>query len=154
MSAPIAGGKVAAASVIVGEEYQRVRTFHQDQSDSVWSKHVVASANSVASGVQAAAGPSTRNVCTWLTVKLVGGASAPAAVNTSVSLIDGDTGGTTYLWRSTISLPATAGADNGIALSGLWLPGTANTKMTLEFLAAGGANSIESISFGGTTIKE
>ena len=147
-------GIPVATSDIAGQHYQRIRTFQQNPSSAVWSAHHVPAANTQATITRAAQAAGIRNVCTWLTVKLVAGATAPTAVNTSVSLIDGATGETTYLWRATISLPATGGADNGIALSNLWLPGTAATGMTLEFLAAGGANTIESVSMGGTTIAE
>lgn len=145
-------GEIVSTSTIGGQKYQRVRTFHQDVTANIWSAHHVPAANNQATITKAAAGAGTKNVCTWLTVKLVAGASAPTAINVSVSLIDGASGGTTYLWRATISLPATAGADNGIALSNLWMPGTANTAMTLEFSAAGGANTVESVSMGGTTV--
>ena len=147
-------GLNVATSTIGSAEYQRVRTFHQDDSDNIWSAHHVPAANTQATITRAAQAAGIRNVCTWLTVKLVAGATAPTAVNTSFSLIDGASAGTTYLWRATISLPATAGADNGIALSNLWLPGTAATAMTLEALAGGGANTIESVSMGGTVITE
>ena len=149
-----AGGNIFATSEIGGAHFERIRTFHEDRSANIWSAHHVPAANTVATITRAAQAAGIRNVCTWITVKLVAGATAPTAVNTSVSLIDGATGGTTYLWRATISLPATAGADNGIALSNLWIPGTAATGLTLEFLAAGGANTIESVSMGGTTIAE
>ena len=132
-----------------------VRSKYEDlDSGDRWTAHHVPAANTAATITKAAAGAGIRNVCTWITVKLVAGATAPTAVNTSVSLIDGASGGTTYLWRATISLPATGGADNGVALSNLWLPGSRNTGMTLEFLAAGGANTIESVSMGGVTIRE
>ena len=145
-------GEIVATSTIGGQRYQRIRTMREDLTSNVWSAHHVPAANTQATITKASAGAGVKNVCTWLTVKLVAGATAPTAVNVSVSLIDGATGGTTYLWRATISLPATGGADNGIALSGLWLPGTAATGMTLEFSAAGGANTVESVSMGGTTV--
>lgn len=133
---------------------QGVRTGKQAYPADSWSAHHVPDANTAATATQAAPGVSKRNVITWLTVVFAAGSSAPAAVNTSVSAIDGGTGGTTYLWRATISLPATAGATNGIALEDLWLPGSTNTATTLEFLAAGGANTYESVSFGGVVVDE
>lgn len=145
-------GEIVATTTVGGQKFQRIRTAHEDLTASIWSAHHVPAANTQATISKAAAGAGIKNVCTWLTVKLVAGASAPTAINVSVSLIDGATGGTTYLWRATISLPATAGADNGIALSNLWMPGTANTAMTLEFSAGGGANTVESVSMGGTTV--
>ena len=149
-----AGGQEIASTDIGGVQFQRVRTLHEDISANIWSAQHVPAANTRATITRGAQAAGIRNVCTWLTIKLVAGATAPTAVNTSFSLIDGASGGTTYLWRATISLPATAGADNGIALSNLWIPGTAATGMTLEALAAGGANTIESVSMGGTVISE
>lgn len=130
------------------------RTLHEDSVSSIWSQHHVPAANTQATATQALAGKNARNVCTWLTVTLAGGAVAPAAVNVSVSLIDGASGGTTFLWRKTMSLAAVAGQENTFGLSGLWLVGSQNTAMTLEFSAAGGANTFESVSFGGTQIFE
>ena len=147
-------GIPVATTEIGGQHYQRTRTFHEDRSANVWSAHHLPAANAQATATRAAQAAGIRNVCTWLTVKLVAGATAPTAINLSFSLIDGASGGTTYLWRATISLPATAGADNGIALSNLWIPGTAATGMTLEASVAGGANTLESVSFGGTVISE
>ena len=134
--------------------YSWQRTLHEDAAAGIFSKHHVPAANTQATATQAAAGDGKRNVCTWLTVTLAAGATAPAAVNVSVSLIDGATGGTTYLWRMTLSLAAVAGQSNEFGLSGLWLVGSQNTAMTLEFSAAGGLNTFESVSFGGTTISE
>lgn len=128
-------------------------TAHADSS-GVWTAHHLPSSNTQATISKASAGGGTRNVCTELTVMLVAGASAPAAVNVSVSVIDGASGATTYLWRATISLPAVAGAASGVALSGLWLPGSQATALTLEFTAAGGANTLESVSMSGITLVE
>ena len=122
-------------------------------ADDYWSAHHLPAANTQATITKATAGAGIRNVCRSLTVILAAGATAPTAVNLSVALIDGASGGTTYLWRATISIPAVAGAVNGIAIP-VWKPGTANTAMTLEFSAAGGANTIESVSMDGTTISD
>jgi hypothetical protein len=130
------------------------RSGHQGAAGNIWSGHHVPAANTQATNSKAAAGVGIRNVVTWLTASIAATATAPTAVNLNINLIDGASGGTTYLWRTTISLPATAGEVRGVALSNLWLPGTANTATTLEFSAAGGANTIESVSFGGVTITE
>ena len=133
---------------------QHVRVGHQSAAPNVWTQIHVPAANVVATKSQAAGGIGVRNVCTALTVVIAATATAPTAVNVTVNLIDGATGGTTYLWRTTLSLPATAGETRGIQKSNCWLPGTANTAMTLEFSAAGGANTVESVSMEGITITE
>lgn len=110
--------------------------------------------NTRASVTKAAGAAGIRHICTGLTVVLAAGATTPAAVQLDVRLRDGiaDTG--TILWQTVIALPATAGVMNGVSRSGLWIPGTAATAMTLEFSAAGGANTFESVSFETVDITE
>lgn len=116
-----------------------------------WAVHHLPSANVQATITQASAGGSIKNVCTGFSVTLAAGATAPTAIQVSVALIDGASGGTNYLWRSVISLPATAGATAAFVFGRRWDVGTAATAMTLEFSIAGGANTIESVSMSGTT---
>lgn len=93
-----------------------------------------------------------RNVCTQLTAMLVAGASAPTAATVTVALIDGVSGGTTYLWGPhCLSIAAVAGATNGVVVD-CWIEGSINTAMTLEFSAGGGANTVESVSMNGTVV--
>lgn len=109
-------------------------------------------ANVQATASRAAAGAGVRNVATAIVVTFAAGAVAPAAVNASWALRDGATGVGTILLRGTVSLPAVAGhSAPPVTLSGLWIEGTANTAMTLEFSAAAGANTLESVSLMGTT---
>lgn len=133
---------------------QHVRVGNQSAAGNVLTAIHVPSANTVATASIAAGGAGVRNVCTGLTAVIAATATAPTAVNVIVNLIDGATGGTTFLWRMTLSLPATAGETRGVTRSGLWLPGTTNTALTLEFSAAGGANTIESVSLEGVRITE
>lgn len=108
--------------------------------------------NTKATITKAAAGANKRHVATSLTVSLTAGGTAPTANTVTVALIDGASGGSTYLWGPhTIGIPAVAGAMNGFVVS-LWAVGTANTAMTLEFSAAAGANTYESVSLEGTTV--
>ena len=120
-------------------------------SGTIWVAAHVPAANTVATVTKAAAGAGVRNICTGLTVTLAAGAVAPAAVQLTVALIDGAAGGGTYLWRTQVALPAVAGAITAFVRSGTLLAGTANTAMTLEFSAAGGASTFESVSMDGTT---
>jgi len=119
-----------------------------------WSNVNFPAANTRASSTRAAGAAGVRHVCTGITVALAAGATAPAAVQLDVRLRDGilDTG--TILWQMAISIPATAGAMSGVTRSGLFIPGSAATAMTLEFSAAGGANTFESVSFEGIDITE
>jgi hypothetical protein len=127
-----------------------MRTYEPSESD--WVAIHAPVANTQATATKAAAGLGKRNVVTGLTIVLAAGATAPTAVNVTVNLIDGASAGTAYLWRATMSLPATAGAMNGIVREPIWIKGSPNTAMTLEFSAAGGANTIESVSMEGTVL--
>lgn len=119
-----------------------------------WSQVHLPAVNVRATSTKAAGAAGIRHVCTGITVILAGDSTAPAATVLDVRLRDGiaDTG--TILWQAKINLPAVAGAMNGIARSGLHIKGTAATAMTLEFSAAGGANTFESVSFEGVDITE
>lgn len=111
-----------------------------------WKVNHAPAANTKATATQAAPPDGYFNVVTALTVIMTGGASAPSATSINVAVIDGASGGTTYLWGpNAISIPAVAGAMNGIALSGLSIPATAKTQTTIEFSAAGGANTVQSV---------
>lgn len=119
---------------------------------SDWTQVHTPAANTQATTTKAAGGGSVRHVCTGLTVILAAGATAPTATNLLVNLRDGASGAGTILWSATISIPNIAGAMNGISRSGLFIRGTANTAMTLEFAAAAGANTIESVAMEGVDI--
>ena len=113
-----------------------------------WSGIHVPAANTQATATVVSLGPKYRFVCTGITVVLTAGAAAPSANTVIVSLIDGDTGGTTYLWRAKLGVTATAGLCSGISRYGLWI-GSAGSDITLEFSAGAGANTEESVSFEG-----
>lgn len=141
----------------LGDVYGRLMTrTGMEAFASNWGhKQHKPAANTQATITLAAGGAGVRNVCTGLTVMLAAGTTAPSAASVTVALIDGSTGGTTYLWGPhTVSLPAVAGAETGIVVGHCWKPGTANTAMTLEFSAAGGANTFETVCFDYTTVAE
>jgi hypothetical protein len=118
-------------------------------ADDDWTATHAPAADTQATCVKAAVGRK-RNVCQSITVMLCATASAPTAVQVTVSLIDGVSGGTAYLWRAHLSLPAVAGASTGITLGpGLSIIGSQNTAMTLEFSAKGGSNTVESVAMTG-----
>lgn len=131
-----------------------VRTGLEGPAGNYWDAQHVPAANTQATATKTTAGSGVRNVCTGFTVTLCATSSAPSAVQLTVAVIDGSSGGTTYLWRSAISLPAVAGAITSFVRSGLWLVGTADTGLTIEFSAAGGANTQESVTMEGTTVAE
>lgn len=73
-----------------------------------------------------------------------------AAIEVQINLRDGATGAGTILqsWEMSTAA-ATGGGPPPIAYCGLGLPGTIGTAMTLEFTAAGGANTFESVALKG-----
>ena len=151
-AAVTAGDRTDAAFDRHGAAFSR--SGHQAPAGVVLTNVNFPAVNTRASSTRGASIAGTRHVCTGITAVLAAGAVAPTAVQLDVRLRDGvlDTG--TILWQSVISLPATAGAMNGITRSGIWIPGTAATAMTLEFSAAGGANTFESVSMEITDIVE
>jgi len=118
---------------------------------TTWTAVHEPAANAQATITRAAAGVGIRNVCTGFSISFVAGATAPTAVTVAVRLRDGATGAGAILWAGIMSLPATAGARSEIHRSGLWIEGSTNTQMTLEFSAAGGANTTEAVTLEGTT---
>ena len=105
--------------------------------------------NTQATATRAAAGVGKRNVCTGFAFTINGGATAPAAISLSCRIIDGASGGSTYLWQGRLALPATAGAVSGVISPPKWLVGSKNTAMTIEFSAAGGVNTFECVTMEG-----
>lgn len=117
-----------------------------------WTQTHAPAANTQATCTQPAAGIGRRNVCTGLTVTLCSGSSAPAAgVAVTARLIDGASGATSYKWQGTFAIQAIAGALAGCVRENLWISGSVDTPMTLEWSAGPGAGAIQSVSMEGTT---
>lgn len=110
-------------------------------------------ANMQASASQAAGGAGVRHVCTSVSATVAAGGTAPTAATVTLNLRDGATGAGTVLQSWTLGIEATAGRTTTFSLSGLNIPGTAATAMTLEFAAAGGANTFESVSMTGYDVS-
>lgn len=105
-----------------------------------------------ATATQAAAGPGLHNVLTGFVVTLTGGNSAPNATSVTFAVLDGPSGSVNYLWGPCrLSVAAVAGQLGGVARCGLWIRGSKNTPMTIEFSAGAGANTFESVVMEGTT---
>ena len=120
--------------------------------NTVWVAGHQPAAAAQASASRAASGGTTRNVCTGFTASIAASTTAPVAWTGTVTLYDGSTASTTYLWGPTVlSLPATAGAVAAFVVGDKWLPGTTNTAMTLAFNSSGPANTFQSVTMDGTT---
>lgn len=121
--------------------------------NAIWTAISLAATSVQATTTRVSAGAGVKNVCTGLTVMLASNATtAPTAVSINASLIDGASAGTIYLWRGVLSLPNVAGAVSGIVRSGIWIPGSNSTQMTLEYNASAGTNTVQSVSMEGTTL--
>lgn len=114
---------------------------HKLEPQSTAVVHNPAAATQATIG-QAAAGSGYRNVCVGLTVSIAAGATAQTPIK--VHLRDGATGAGTIKWSATLS--AIVNSCAVVHLSGLAIPGSDNTVMTLEFAAAGVAASEQSVS--------
>lgn len=113
-----------------------------------WAVNHTPAANTQATITKAAGAAGVRHVCTSISATLIGlAASAEATV--LVNLRDGATGAGTILQSWRLLVVGGAGSETGIALTGLNIPGTAATAMTLEFAAAGGASTFETVAMTG-----
>lgn len=103
-----------------------------------------------ATATKSAGAAGVRHIATSVTATLCAGASSiTAAAPLVVNLRDGASGAGTIVWSTIINVPIAAAQCTGVALSGLNVVGSTATAMTLEFNAAGGTNSYESVSLTG-----
>lgn len=115
-----------------------------------WSVKHTPAANTVAT-ISKAAVATQRHVCTGFTASVASDGTVTPA-NLLVTLRDGATGAGTILQAISLSLIATAGTSAVYGVSGLNIIGTLNTAMTIEFAAAGGANTYENVSMTGYSV--
>lgn len=157
-------GTVSRLTAFDGTTYDRLRTASAANLSAAtapapllvatpgdWSINHAPAANTQATITRAAGGAGVRHVCTSITAVLSAAAAATSGV-VQINLRDGGTGAGTILWSATVQIGGAAsisGGAVGISLSGLRIFGTANTAMTLEFSAAGGADTTESVALTG-----
>lgn len=111
-----------------------------------WSQGHAPAAATKATTSKAAGGAGVRHVLRSFEVIVSALAAAAEAVLT-YTVRDGATGTGTILRTGTILVKP--GDMTGLAVSGLNLIGSANTAMTVEFTAAGAANTYESVGMSG-----
>lgn len=111
-----------------------------------WSVNHTPVANTQATASKAAGAAGVRHVCRSISAML-NALTAAAETTVLLNLRDGATGAGTILWS--LRLHAIPAGTTGIAISNLNIFGSAATAMTLEFAAAGGANTFESVSMSG-----
>lgn len=132
----------------------RVRVYPANELEYDWNVAHNPTSNTLATATRAAAGVGVRNVCSGFTALLVASdATAPAVTTVTVGVRDGASGAGNYLWGPvTLAIPAVAGANNGIVVTGLFERGSYNTAMTVEFSGAAGAHTTESVTMQGSTL--
>lgn len=116
-----------------------------------WAITHTPAANTQATITRAAGGAGTRHWCTSISAVLMAPAATASGV-VQISLRDGGTGAGTILWSQSVQVGGAASitVDRAtIEISGLCIRGSDNTAMTLEFSAAGGAGTFESVSLTG-----
>jgi hypothetical protein len=119
--------------------------------DPMWAITANPAANAIASASHAAV-PGKSHVCNTIHCTLSSNAVLAAAINVSFIVRDGASGVGAVLWSSSLSLPNTPGtASAPISMSGLAITGTLGNAFTVEFSAAAGAGTFETVSATGFT---
>jgi hypothetical protein len=102
--------------------------------------------NTAATATHAAV-PGKQHILNTIHCTFNAGAVAPGAVQVSMVIRDGASGTGPVIWSSQMALTAVAGqASPPIELGGLAIQGSPGNAMTIEFTAAGGANTFETVS--------
>lgn len=122
-----------------------------------WAIQHQPAANTQATITRAAGGAGFQHVATSIAATLAT-VTADLSANVLVNLRDGASGAGTILWSARLvvdtNVATVAGQPiAGIALSGLNIPGSDDTAMTLEFSAGPGANIFETVALTGFTFQ-
>ena len=154
-------GVMAKAQAFNGTSYDRVRTNSAATlsastqpfgmlcaAPGEWSINHTPAANTQATITRAAGAAGVRHVCRSISATLIGlAASAEATV--LVNLRDGATGAGTILRSWRLLVVGGTASEVGVELSGLNILGSAATAMTIEFAAAAGADTFETVALSG-----
>lgn len=116
-------------------------------AQQTWTTNHRPAANTKATATQAAPGAGWRNVCTGITATICANSGVPTPVAVGVRILSD----ATEIWGVTLALPGTAGATTGLVKDDCWIPAAEDKALTIEFTAAGGASTLESVSIEGTT---
>lgn len=122
------------------------------QLGATWTQMHAPAANTQATISQAASTTGGVYVLDCAVAKLAATGTAPTAVTVNLVIRDGASGAGTIKYQQPMSVPAVAGSPGDLlSICGLNIIGTANTAMTIEFSAGGGANTTESVFMRGYT---
>ena len=112
-----------------------------------WAVTHSPAANVQASATKSAAGANQKHHATAVTASFGAGATAGAAIQ--VNLRDGATGAGAILWSCIMAAPANTA--QSVTIADIDIAGSANMAMTLEFTAAGGLTTVQSVTLTGYT---
>ena len=112
-----------------------------------WTIDAAPAGNIQGTVTKAAGGAGVRHVLKSLFFVLYNNAAVSATPGIYVR--DGASGAGTIIYVGALAIPAVSGSMAKVALAGLNIVGSPNTAMTLEFSAAGGANTFEVVSGSG-----
>lgn len=112
---------------------------------SEWTIFSAPAAATRATATIAAAGAGVRRVLTGFMITLSPVAAQP---NGEFQIRDGATGAGTVLWQGNLIAPIAAGSII-FGLSDLFIVGSANTAMTIEFVAAPAATNFQRVNAAG-----
>lgn len=135
----------SATNIAAASGVNALLTTHPGQ----WSEYHAPAVNTQATKSHAAGAAGVRHVCTWVSFTLANDSTGSVQTTLAFNLRDGASGAGTILASWTMALPATAGECRTFSLSGLNIPGTAATAMTLECATAPATHTAASIAFGG-----
>lgn len=113
-----------------------------------WTVTHVPAANTRATASKAAGAAGVKHVLTSIVVSCHNTGAAAAAVLT-IEVRDGASGAGTLLWTLKLPILATTLTGSTLILTDLHIVGSAATAMTVEFTAAGGANTNEIVNIAG-----
>lgn len=136
------GFLTTSAANLTGASTQAVLLTSAFDEWSISHRPAAATKATISKGAGAAG---VRHVATAFSFTIAAGATAQTPLQ--IDIIDGASGGATRLWSGTIACPA-----NGmgvVAMSGVAFYGTAATALTLEFSAAGAANTVQAVTLWG-----
>lgn len=145
------GSSVTFQADVYGRLFTRAG--HQPPAPLTWSvNHSPGAAAQATISKSSAAG--VRQIVTGFTVTIAATSTSPAAFHSTIALIDGATAGTTYLWRTAVSLSSTPSGIVSYNFNNVWFAGAVAGPVTLEFTSSGPANTVQSVCMWGQTLAE
>lgn len=118
-----------------------------------WSVTNAPAINTQATASKSAGAAGVRHVCTGLTCTLAQDATGSVQLGILFNLRDGATGAGTILASFTLSCAATAGQCTVLSISGLNIPGSAATAMTLENAGTPATHTAASVALFGYDVS-